>query len=103
MGHIETQAPEGMPLLALQVVKSPGDLLDRRPKPVEQAQARIGERDAARRAVQQSEPEAFLEVPHCVAERRGRDADARRRRSEAEIVGDGNERRQIGKVGAAHC
>ena len=103
MGHIETQAPEGMPLLALQVVKSPGDLLDRRPKPVEQAQARIGERDAARRAVQQAEPEALLEVPHRVAERRGRDTDARRRRPEAEIVGDGNERGQIGKVGTAHC
>ena len=103
MGHIKAQAPEGMPLLALEVVQPPRDLLDRRPKPVEQAQARIGERDAPRRAVQQSEPETLLEVPHRVAERRRRDADTRRRRPEAEIVGDGNERGQIGKVGAAHC
>jgi hypothetical protein len=55
------------------------------------------------RAVQQSEPETLLEVPHRVAERRGRDPDMRRRRPEAEIVGDDNERSQIGEVGAAHC
>ena len=103
MGHIEPQASEGMSLLALEVVQSPRDLLDRRPKPVEQPQARIGERHAPRRAVQQAEPESLLEVPHRVAERRGRDADARRGRPEAEIIGDGNEGGQIGKVGAAHC
>jgi hypothetical protein len=102
-GHIKAQVPEGMPLLALEVLQPPKDLLGRRPKPVEQAQARIGERDAPRCAVQQTEPETLLEVPHRVAERRGRDADARRRRPEAEIVGDGNECRQIGKIGAAHC
>ncbi len=62
MGHVEAQAPEGMPLLALEVVQPPRDLLDRRPKPVEQAQTRIGERDAARRAVQQSDPETLLEA-----------------------------------------
>src|ERR1700732_4287042 len=33
----------------------------------------------------------------------GDDADMRRRRPEAEIVGDGNERGQIGKISAAHC
>jgi len=27
----------------------------------------------------------------------------RRRRPEAEIVGDGNERGQIGKISASHC
>jgi hypothetical protein len=56
VGHIEAQAPEGMPLLALEVLQSLGDLLDRRSQPVEQAQAGIGERDAAGRAVQQSDP-----------------------------------------------
>ena len=50
MTHIEAQAPEGMPLLAPEIVQCPRDLLDRRPKPVEQAQARIGERDTAGRA-----------------------------------------------------
>jgi hypothetical protein len=54
-------------------------------------------------AVQQSEPELLLEVPHRVAERRRRDAEARRSRPEAESVGDGNKRSQIGKIGAAHC
>ena len=41
--------------------------------------------------------------PVRVAEGRRRDADVRGRRPEAEIVGDGNERGQIGKIGAAHC
>src|SRR6516162_680558 len=103
MGHIKAELAEGVLLLALELVQPPGDLLYRRPKPLEQTQARIGERDAPRRAVEQSEPKTLLEVSHCVAECRRRDADTRRRRAEAEIVGDGNERSQIGKVGAAHC
>ena len=52
MAHMEAQSPEGMPLLALEVVQRPRDLLDRRPSPAEQAQTGIGERDAAGRAVQ---------------------------------------------------
>jgi hypothetical protein len=95
-----------MALLAFEVVQRPRDLLDRRPSPVEQAQASIGQRDASRRAVQQSDRKTLLELPHRVAERRGRDADMRRRRPEAEIVGNGNERGQIGQIGqigAAHC
>jgi hypothetical protein len=103
MGHIKAQVTEGMPLLALEVVQPPRDLLDRRPKPVEQAHASIGERDAPGRAVQQSEPKTLLEVPHRVAERRRSDAETRRRHPEAEIVGDGDERGQIGQIGAAHC
>src|SRR5947209_20617988 len=34
MGRIEAQAPEGMALLAFEVVRRPRDLLDRRPSPV---------------------------------------------------------------------
>jgi hypothetical protein len=96
-------APEGMPLLTLEVLQTARNLLDRRPQPLEEAQACIRERDAPRGAVQQSEPETLLEVPHGVAERRRCDANTRRRRAEAETVGDGNERSQIGEVGAAHC
>src|SRR5271169_22853 len=103
MAHMEAQAPEGMPLLALEIVQRPRDLLDRRPSATEETQTRIGERDAPCRAVQQSDPETLFELPHRVAERGGRDADMRRRRPEAEIVGDGNERGQIGKISAAHC
>jgi hypothetical protein len=43
MGHIEAQAPEGVALVAFEVVQGPRDLLDRWPSPVEQAQPRIGE------------------------------------------------------------
>jgi hypothetical protein len=35
--HLEAQAPEGMPLLTLEVIQTARNLLDRRPKPVEQA------------------------------------------------------------------
>src|SRR5438309_11032705 len=103
MAHMEAQAAEGMPLLALEVVQRPRDLLDCRPSSTEEAQTRIGERDAAGRAVQQSDPETLLELTHRVAERRGRDADMRCRRPEAEIVGDGNECGQIGESSAADC
>ena len=103
MGQIEAQTPERMPLLALEILQRPRDLLDRRPSPVEEAETRIGKRDAPGRAVQQSHRKTLLELPHRVAERRRRDADTRRRRTEAEIVGDGNERGQIGQIGAAHC
>ena len=37
MGNIEAQAPEGMPLLTLEVIQTARNLLDRRPEPVEQA------------------------------------------------------------------
>ena len=92
-----------MPLLGPEVVERLRHLFDRRPQPVEEPPAGIGEGDAPGRAMQQSNPETLLEVPHRVAERRGGAAEARGRRPEAEIVGDGNERRQIGKVGATHC
>jgi hypothetical protein len=46
---------------------------------------------------------ALLELLHpCGSALRG-DADMRRRRPETEIVGDANERGQIGKISAAHC
>jgi len=103
LGDIEAQPPEGMALLASEVVERARDLLDCRPSPVEQAQTGIGERDAPRRAVQQSHREALLELPHRMTQRRRSDADTRRRRAEAEIVGDGDERGQIGEISAAHC
>jgi hypothetical protein len=37
-----------------------------------------------------------------MAERRGRNDETRCARPEAEIVGHGNERSQIGKISAAH-
>ena len=58
----------------------------------------IGRRYAARRAVQQAHTEALLQLPDRVAERRGRDAETRCRGTEAAIIGDSNERGQIGKV-----
>jgi hypothetical protein len=74
MAHIEAQPPEGMPLLAFEVVQRPRDLVNGRAKPVEQTQARIGERNTPGRAVQQSNPETHLELPYLMTERGGRNA-----------------------------
>jgi hypothetical protein len=35
MAQMDAQAPEGMPLLSLEIVQRPRDLLDRRPSPAE--------------------------------------------------------------------
>jgi len=100
---MEAQPSEGMPLLGVKILQSPRNLIYGRSQPVEQPQARIGERDTARRAVQQADPEMLFELPHRVAERGGRDAEARRGRAKAEIVGDGNKCGQSSEIGAAHC
>jgi hypothetical protein len=48
-----------------------GDLGDRRPQPLQQAPPLIGQRDAARRAMQQADAETLLQLSHRMAERRG--------------------------------
>ena len=78
------------------------DLLDCRPQFLEETKTGIGHRYAARCAVQQPHPKALLELPHRVAERRGRHAEPRRRRSKAPLIGDSDERSQIGQVTTIH-
>jgi hypothetical protein len=97
---VDTQAAERPLPILVEVIQRAGDLGDRRPQPLEQAPPRVGQRDAARRAMQQADAEALLQLSHGVAERRGRDADPRGRRPEAEFVSDGDECRQIGEVTA---
>jgi hypothetical protein len=50
----------------------------------------------------QAHADALLQLTHRVAEGRGRNAETRRRRPEAQIVGDRNERGQIGEFTTAH-
>ena len=50
----------------------------------------------------QTYAEALLQLPHCVAERRRLDAEALSSSTEAEIVGDRNERGQVGQVATVH-
>jgi hypothetical protein len=45
--------------------------------------AHLGERDAARRAVQEADAEALLELAHRMAQRRGSHAELGRRRAKA--------------------
>ena len=99
---VDTQPPGRPPPLLVQVLQGAGDLGDRRSQSLQQAPPLVGQRDAARRAMQQADAEAFLQLSHRVAERRGRNADPRSRRPEAELIGDGDERRQIREVAALH-
>jgi hypothetical protein len=84
----------------LQVLQRAGDARDCGPQLLDQAKPGIGQRYAARRAVQQAHPEVLLELPHRVAERRGGDTETRCCGTEAAIVGNSDERGQIGKVAA---
>jgi hypothetical protein len=51
---------------------------------------------------QSSHPKTFLQLPHRVAERRGRDIETRCRGSKAPLIGNGDERVQISQVTAFH-
>ena len=84
MARIDPQPPQGPLALLVQVLERAGDLIDRRPQPLEQAQAGVGHRHAAGRAVQQAHPETLLQLPHRMAERRRRDAEPRRRGAKAQ-------------------
>jgi hypothetical protein len=62
-------------------------------------QAGLGHRHAARGAIEQAHPEALLQLPHRMAERRWCNPELRRR---GQAVGNGDERRQAGQVAAIH-
>jgi len=93
---------EGPAALAVQIVQRTDDLVERRPQPLEQATSRVGRRDASRRAVQQVDADALLQLPDRVAQGRGRDAETYGSPSEAEIVGDRDEGGQIRKLASTH-
>jgi hypothetical protein len=101
LAWIRRRPKRPLPLLA-QVIQRAGDLGERRPQPLEQAPPRIGQRDAARRAMQQADAEALPQLSHRVADRRGCDADPRGRCPKAQFVSDGDECRQIGEFAAVH-
>jgi hypothetical protein len=54
------------------------------------------------RTTQQAHPKTLLELPHRVAERRGRNIETRFRGSKALLIGYSDERVQIGQVTAVH-
>ena len=66
-------------------------LIDCRPQPFEQAKAGICERHAPGRAMQESHPEALLELAHRMAQRRCGYAQLRRRRAKAQVIGNDDE------------
>ena len=103
MGEVDPQAAARLVPRLAQVLQRTVDLVDRRPQPLEQVVAGVGQGNAARRAVQQAHAEALLELPHRVAERRGRDVEPGRRDPETEVLGDGDERGQFGEGSPVHC
>jgi hypothetical protein len=64
--------------------------------------AHLGERDAARRAVQEADAELLLERADGLAEARARHAQMRRRFGEARALGDRHEGIHLGQPEAAH-
>jgi hypothetical protein len=78
-------------------------LIDCRSKPIEQTSAGVGQRHAASRAMQQARAETLLELPHRMAERGSGDADPRRGAAKAQLIGNGDERGEIGQVASIHC
>ena len=103
MDCVDLQPSHGAAALLVQVFQRAGDLIDRRPQPLEQAMAGVGHRHAARRTVQQAHPETLLQLPHRVAERRGRDTEPQCGCTKAEMIGDRDERGQVGQVATIHC
>lgn len=69
---------------------------------LEQTPSVVGQRDVARRAMQQPDVEAVLELLHRMAQRRPGDAEPRRGGTEAQQFADRNESGEIGKFGALH-
>ena len=99
---VDAQPPGRLAPLAVEILQGAGDLGDRRSQPLQQAPPLVGQRDAARRAMQQTDAEALLQLSHRVAERRGRNADPRRRGPEAQLISDGDECRQVREIAAVH-
>jgi hypothetical protein len=58
------QAAKRTLTLLIQVLQSAGNLINRRPQLFEQAKAGVGERHAARRAMQQPHAMTLLELAH---------------------------------------
>jgi hypothetical protein len=101
-GRINAEPPSGMVALLAEVLQGAGDLVHSGAQPLEQAQPGIRQRHAACRALQQANVEALLELPHGVTERRRRHAQALGSGAKAPVIGNGDERGQVGKVTAAH-
>jgi hypothetical protein len=103
VGGVDPKPAERPRPLAIQIVQSAGDLIDCRPQSFEEATPRIGRGDAPRRSVQQADAHPFFQLPDPMTEGRRGDAEARRSRSEAEIVGDRDEGGQVRQLASTHC
>jgi hypothetical protein len=99
---VDAQAPGRPTPLLVEFLQGAGDLGDRRSQPLQKAPPLVGQRDAACRAMQQADAEAFLQLSHRVAERRRRNADPHSRGPETELISDGDECRQVREIAAVH-
>ena len=102
MGGIEPQPPERPALLLAEILEGGGNLVDRRPQPLDEAHPGVGQRNAARGAVEETHAEPPLELTHRVAERGRGHAETRRRDPEVQMIGQRDKRPESRNVTAPH-
>lgn len=78
------------------------DVAQRRLQPVEKVPPGVGQRDAARRAVEQADPQPFLEPADRVADGGGRHAVVGRGALETQVPGDRGEDGKVREIGLRH-
>ena len=99
---MDPKRADGTLALPVQVLQRAADLAKCRSKLIEQSNARIRQRYAARRAIEEAHAESPLQSAHRLAERRRRDPQPRSRSAEAAQFGDLYERRQGGHFFRKH-
>jgi hypothetical protein len=79
------------------------EFAERRRDAVEQPLAGLGGREAARRAVQKADSQAFFQIAQALAEARHRYMEFGRRATEVAVLGDRGKGTEIAIVDAVHC
>jgi hypothetical protein len=97
------QAAKRTLTLLIEVFQSAGNLINRRPQLLKQAEAGVGERHAARGPMQQPHPVTILELAHGMAQGGSSYAKLRRRRAKAQMIGDDDECIQVREFATIHC
>src|SRR3546814_5297429 len=97
MCRVQPQRAEGRSAEIVEVVERVVDVAKRRRDAREELLPRLGQRDTARRPVDEPQVQALLQCPQLMAERRWRDAKLVGGASKALMPGDRQEGRKIGR------
>ena len=99
--HGQADRSSGSVAIGIHGVDGVVDALEHRVQMTEQLLSGLGERDAARRAVEKPDAEALLEAADRLAERRSRQAELLGGAREAGMLGNGDECGELGELCAA--